>query len=870
VTAFQAPSVDLQIHFYEQLRELRERLLLDALFAVVAESDITLVDRQLAELVSAQGLCKMAALGLRGELLFPVPCLLQQRPSLLGYYRLLLGVSQKPFYGKESGFGRFRTMETANRLSVPNQAVLEKLCRALCTAASQLLQGVGTVTRSEIHELTLLTLGPQLRGGALNRIGSVATRKVFELIREIVAPALQSETARSLTLENAAGRLVRVEFAQDPDTSIREVLRSESHRNLVAIEIKGGSDVSNIHNRIGEAEKSHQKARRARYLECWTLIGVEGISLEQARRQSPSTQRLYVLAKLEDRDSSEYRDFKEQLSSLMSIEEIAPSRLHHAASTPMNPNIDNAEPMQPTRHHRPKHGRQASHPQPRSLRARWRWLSRPLAALLTLLIATGGALAAQGAPAGQPPAGPQLLPLPETVIDDMTPAVQAQLVAARQQLEAAAPAGKQVNVTRLAEAYGAMGRVAMAHGLAELAEASLENARTLAPNDATWPYLAGVLYESEGRWAEAAAALEGALAIDASDAAARLRLGRTLARDGQRDAARAQLERAARTLSTSAAARQALAELDGKTPAGEAPASFPDPRVAAVLALRGSMAPPPSVGADDPLEQIRLMIAQGDAAAAVERARAGLAAKPDSSELRLLLGRALTVAGDREAALAEYRKLLAQEGLDHRTLGLVHLRVARLLDPADPNTPPPPAAMESYRKAVELTPNFANARLGLADALMRSGDFTGAVTHLTAMREVAPDDPSSYTALSAALTRAGRHQEAHDTLEAGHRQMPSDPTVAYAYARLLALSPDPALRDGEAALGILLPMFQRQPSLALAETVAAALATAGNFEDAVRWQQQVIDNAIKEGAKERYLALQQRNLELYQAGKSQP
>jgi hypothetical protein len=39
-------------------------------------------------------------------------------------------------------------------------------------------------------------------------------------------------------------------------------------RSLAAIEIKGGRDYSNIHNRIGEAEKSHQKAEKQGYVEC--------------------------------------------------------------------------------------------------------------------------------------------------------------------------------------------------------------------------------------------------------------------------------------------------------------------------------------------------------------------------------------------------------------------------------------------------------------------------------------------------------------------------------------------------------------------------------------------------------------------------
>lgn len=34
--------------------------------------------------------------------------------------------------------------------------------------------------------------------------------------------------------------------------------RPNDFRNIIAVEVKGGTDFSNIHNRIGEAEKSHQ------------------------------------------------------------------------------------------------------------------------------------------------------------------------------------------------------------------------------------------------------------------------------------------------------------------------------------------------------------------------------------------------------------------------------------------------------------------------------------------------------------------------------------------------------------------------------------------------------------------------------------
>jgi hypothetical protein len=80
---------------------------------------------------------------------------------------------------------------------------------------------------------------------------------------------------------------------------IREEMAPGKYRQLIAIEVKGGTDFSNIHNRIGEAEKSHQKARAEGYAECWTVVNVDRIDLDMARRESPSTHRFYRLSDLE-------------------------------------------------------------------------------------------------------------------------------------------------------------------------------------------------------------------------------------------------------------------------------------------------------------------------------------------------------------------------------------------------------------------------------------------------------------------------------------------------------------------------------------------------------------------------------------------
>ncbi len=113
--------------------------------------------------------------------------------------------------------------------------------------------------------------------------------------------------------------LFLIEFAPDPDIIIREEMAHRNYRNVVAIEIKSGTDVSNIHNRIGEAEKSHQKARQRGFTECWTIVNVNRLDLLKARSESPSTDRFYSLISLVTRTGEEYADFRRRVMSLTAI-----------------------------------------------------------------------------------------------------------------------------------------------------------------------------------------------------------------------------------------------------------------------------------------------------------------------------------------------------------------------------------------------------------------------------------------------------------------------------------------------------------------------------------------------------------------------
>jgi hypothetical protein len=317
--AVNLPAPTLQIEFSICLAAARKAYLIDALSDAVATLDIRALDAQLSEYVPRKYMGRIAAAGLRAELIFPVPIILQANPRLLAYYRLLLGISQKAFYTNSTGAARYKRMEDAG--IIPAGADIKALSMELVRCLAELISGIGMrrVTRDLLDDLTLLTLGPQLRGGVNVKKGSVSIQAVFELVHTIVKPALSSATEKSIEVRNAAGRKVLIEFSADPDIVIREVIGKKDFRNIIAIEIKGGTDYSNIHNRIGEAEKSHQKARQKGYVECWTIVNVERFDSAMASRESPSTNRFYRLSEIVDGRTTEFSDFRSRIIALTGI-----------------------------------------------------------------------------------------------------------------------------------------------------------------------------------------------------------------------------------------------------------------------------------------------------------------------------------------------------------------------------------------------------------------------------------------------------------------------------------------------------------------------------------------------------------------------
>ncbi len=314
------PSSKLQATVATALDAFRRLYLQQALSQTIKEIDLTKLNLELDAFAAPSDLKQLASVGIRGEFLFPVPCLLTANPRLLGYYRLLLGFSQKEFYNKGK-LGRFVSMEEKGKLPSRVEGEIADLCRAFSQRASELLHDIGSerLSLDLLDDLTLLTLGPQLRGSNNTKIGKLANQAVFELIHAIVAHAVESESPTRLELCNASNRKVVIAFSADPDISVVEEASAKSLRNIVAIEIKGGADQSNIWNRLGEAEKSHQSAKQRGFVEFWTIFNVPKLDSAKAHEKSPTTNRFYSLSELLASSSPAFQDFRDRLISLVGI-----------------------------------------------------------------------------------------------------------------------------------------------------------------------------------------------------------------------------------------------------------------------------------------------------------------------------------------------------------------------------------------------------------------------------------------------------------------------------------------------------------------------------------------------------------------------
>jgi len=164
-------------------------------------------------------------------------------------------------------------------------------------------------------------------------------------------------------------------------------------------------------------------------------------------------------------------------------------------------------------------------------------------------------------------------------------------------------------------------------------------------------------------------------------------------------------------------------------------------------------------------------------------------------------------------------------------------------------------AIEHLRRAIELDPDLAEGHAFLGRLLARDARYAEAASHFGRALARDPANAGWHRDRAMALLLGKRYAAARGGLASARRSLAGtegNPGAAAdhldtLFARLLAASPDPSVRNGTEALAIAERLMFERPSLEHAETVAMALAEIGDFDGAAAMQRQVLDEVRRRG-----------------------
>ncbi|TDH47208.1 XcyI family restriction endonuclease, partial [Mycobacterium eburneum] len=136
---FTFPPPERQIYVHEILVKARHSVLHDTVRAAAKTIPPAALSSEMTTYAPHPGLQLLHGSNIRDELVFAVPSVLTAAPAALGYYRLLLGVSQKLFYKTATGLNVFKSMEERGVIGPRAAPLIADLCRELNIEISALI-----------------------------------------------------------------------------------------------------------------------------------------------------------------------------------------------------------------------------------------------------------------------------------------------------------------------------------------------------------------------------------------------------------------------------------------------------------------------------------------------------------------------------------------------------------------------------------------------------------------------------------------------------------------------------------------------------------------------------------------------------------
>ncbi|MEM7354364.1 MAG: tetratricopeptide repeat protein [Acidobacteriota bacterium] len=228
----------------------------------------------------------------------------------------------------------------------------------------------------------------------------------------------------------------------------------------------------------------------------------------------------------------------------------------------------------------------------------------------------------------------------------------------------------------------------------------------------------------------------------------------------------------------------------------------------------------------------------GDNQTAIASLRQLLAEDPKNTVARQGLGSILEITNRRQDAFEVYR-----DGLD---LDLPTQDKIALVDPLAKlawRLGHRELSVGYWRQATELDPSSSVAFTQLANTLQLTGNRAEARALFAHAVQLDPRNATAWLSEASLWVLDKDYGAARDRLEEALRVAPDHPGINHTLARLLATCPSSTVRNGRRSLALARKALGLENKLEHAETVGMALAELGQFEEAIRWQTGLLNQA---------------------------
>jgi hypothetical protein len=206
--------------------------------------------------ITPDGRAAAERLGFSPTEVFAHPAVLQERPELFDYYRLLACLSNK-------GLGQIRSKLGVRK---KNFKAVEEFCLRLCVLLNRFMCNALERTASANREALIRTMfaeaGSEWQGTWVNQIGELAAQEIEKLIVMFAQANKLVDEAKTEAAADEGNFLIlksgaSIRFGSEPDVEFR----NPKKELVCVIEIKGSADKAGAQTRLGETKKSFTKAK---------------------------------------------------------------------------------------------------------------------------------------------------------------------------------------------------------------------------------------------------------------------------------------------------------------------------------------------------------------------------------------------------------------------------------------------------------------------------------------------------------------------------------------------------------------------------------------------------------------------------------